>query len=199
MLKQIDSNTLFPAFLKLEQLNVLLIGAGSVGVEKAKAILSNSPKTKLRVVAGFVSEEMNSLVNDFSQISITEKAFETDDLDSIQVLFLAINDKDKSAEIVVLAHERNILVNVADTPDVCDFYLSSVVQKGNLKIAISTNGKSPTAAKRIREFLEDSLPDSIETLLQNLNEIRQTLKGDFAEKVRQLNELTESLKTKSKK
>ena len=51
------------------------------------------------------------------------------------------------------ANEKGILVNMADTPDLCDFYLSSIVQKGQLKIAISTNGKSPTAAKRIKELL----------------------------------------------
>lgn len=195
----IEKNTLFPAFLKLENLNVLLVGAGNVGVEKVKAILNNSPKTRLKVVASFVSEEMKNLANDFLQISITEKAFEAQDLNSIQVLFLAINDKAKSAEIVALAHERNILANVADTPDLCDFYLSSVVQKGSLKIAISTNGKSPTFAKRLKELLDENIPESLESLLENLHQIRETLKGDFAEKVHQLNKLTETLKTKSKK
>jgi siroheme synthase-like protein len=62
------------------------------------------------------------------------------------------------------------LVNVADTPDQCDFYLSSIVQKGNLKIAISTNGKSPTVAKRIKEVLHDAIPgelnESIETSIK---------------------------------
>ena len=55
-------------------------------------------------------------------------------------------------EIKAMATEKGILVNVADTPDLCDFYLGSIVQKGNLKIAISTNGKSPTAAKRIKKY-----------------------------------------------
>ncbi|HEY0262504.1 MAG TPA: bifunctional precorrin-2 dehydrogenase/sirohydrochlorin ferrochelatase [Chitinophagales bacterium] len=199
MATELEINTLFPVFLKLEKLNVLLVGAGNVGVEKAKAILKNSPQTKLSVVAAFVSDEMKMLPKEFPQISIVAKAFDAQDLDSVQILFLAINDKAKSADIVELAHSKNILVNVADTPDLCDFYLSSVVQKGNLKIAISTNGKSPTLAKRLRELLEESLPDSIEILLQNLYSIRENLKGDFAEKVRQLNELTDILKNKMQK
>jgi hypothetical protein len=78
----------------------------------------------------------------------------------------------------------------------CDFYLSSVVKKGNLKIAISTNGKSPTIAKRIKEVINDSIPDEIEDLLNNMQAIRNNMDGDFAEKVRKLNELTKMLVTK---
>jgi len=85
------------------------------------------------------------------------------------------------------------LVNAADKPDLCDFYLSSVVQKGDLKIAISTNGKSPTIAKRIKEVLNDSLPAEIDELLSNMQQVRNKLSGDFAEKVKQLNEITKGL------
>jgi precorrin-2 dehydrogenase/sirohydrochlorin ferrochelatase len=88
--------------------------------------------------------------------------------------------------------KKNILVNVADTPDLCDFYLGSIVTKGDLKIAISTNGKSPTLSKRLREFFEDVLPENINDLILNLNEYRNSLKGSFAEKVEKLNQLTKS-------
>lgn len=198
MATELEINTLFPVFLKLEKLQVLLIGAGNVGTEKARAILKNSPRTNLTVIARDVSDEMRVLIHDYSQVTVQEKAFDEDDLLSAQILFVAINDKTESARIVHAAHRRGILVNVADTPDLCDFYLSSVVQKGNLKIAISTNGKSPTLAKRLRELLEDVIPDSIEELLQNLYSIRENLKGNFTEKVRQLNKLTGILKNKSR-
>jgi siroheme synthase (precorrin-2 oxidase/ferrochelatase) len=71
--------------------------------------------------------------------------------------------------------------------------LGSIVQKGDLKIGISTNGKSPTFAKRFREFLEDLLPDNVQELLDNLHTYRAKLKGDFEEKVKKLNELTNSV------
>ncbi|TAG65794.1 MAG: bifunctional precorrin-2 dehydrogenase/sirohydrochlorin ferrochelatase, partial [Runella slithyformis] len=89
---------------------------------------------------------------------------------------------------------RKILVNVADTPDLCDFYLSSVVKKGDLKIAISTNGKSPTFAKRFREVLEEILPDSLQETLDNLVAIRNKLRGDFQDKLEKLNEITKVMK-----
>ncbi len=82
---------------------------------------------------------------------------------------------------------------MADTPDLCDFYLASIVKKGDLKIAISTNGKSPTMAKRIKEVLNDFFPEETQELLDNLNKIRAKFKGDFKEKVKLLNDITSVL------
>jgi len=85
------------------------------------------------------------------------------------------------------------LVNVADNPPYCDFYMGGIVTKGNVKVAISTNGKSPTTAKRLRQFFEEVIPENIDDLVKNLNEYRKTIKGDFEEKVEKLNEFTKSL------
>ena len=93
---------------------------------------------------------------------------------------------------------RNILVNVADNPPYCDFYMGGIVSKGNLKIAISTNGKSPTLAKRLRQLFEEVIPETTDELLENLNTYRKTLKGDFEEKVDKLNELTRDMIRKGK-
>jgi len=81
-------------------------------------------------------------------------------------------------------------VNVADKPELCDFYMGSIVQKGNLKIGISTNGKSPTVAKRLKELFNDLLPEEIDQLLDNMQAIRSRLQGNFADKVNQLNAIT---------
>ena len=109
-------------------------------------------------------------------------------------MLAATNFKEINAQIYSDCQARKIWVNVADTPDYCDFYLSSVVRKGDLKIAISTNGKSPTLAKRIRALLEEIIPDSIQETLDNLQAIRNKLKGDFESKIKKLNEITEILK-----
>lgn len=88
---------------------------------------------------------------------------------------------------------QNKLVNVADNPPYCDFYMGGIVTKGNVKVAISTNGKSPTTAKRLRQFFEEVIPEDINQLVQNLNSYRKTIKGNFEQKVETLNKLTESL------
>jgi precorrin-2 dehydrogenase/sirohydrochlorin ferrochelatase len=127
---------------------------------------------------------------------LIEKAFEPSDLDNKQLVIAATADKALNESIYRAAKAKTILINVADTPELCDFYLGSIVTKGDLKIAISTNGKSPTLSKRIREFFEDILPDNINDLILNLNEYRKTLKGNFEEKVDKLNEITASFKNK---
>lgn len=188
-----ETNHLFPVFLKLENLNVLLVGAGNVGLEKLQALVNNAPALKLTIVAKEVSEEVKGSAAKFTFIHIKERAFEEGDLDGKNIAIIAVNDKATSRYISDLAKEKNILVNVADTPDQCDFYLSSIVQKGNLKIAISTNGKSPTMAKRLKEILAQALPDELDTVITNLNVIRNNLNGNFAYKVQRLNTITQTL------
>jgi siroheme synthase-like protein len=192
----IHDNQLYPVFLKLEQLELLLVGAGNVGLEKLNSLLSNSPEAKITVVAPFVKDEVKELLQNHPFCILLQRQFEETDLENKNLIILATDDKELHTRIKKLAERRRIIVNVADTPGLCDFYLGSIVQKGNLKIAISTNGKSPTTAKRIKELLENTMPDEIDELLINLNLIRNKMTGDFADKVRQLNELTKMLTEK---
>lgn len=188
-----DTNHLFPVFLRLETLEVLLVGAGNVGLEKLNAILGNSPAARVSVIATNVSEQVKELAEKHAHVTISERAFEEADLEGKDLVIIAVNDKTASQSIRDIARERKILVNAADKPDQCDFYLSSVVQKGNLKIAISTNGKSPTAAKRIKEVLNAALPAELNDVINNLHVVRNRLNGNFEYKVKRLNELTKIL------
>jgi precorrin-2 dehydrogenase/sirohydrochlorin ferrochelatase len=192
-------NTLYPIFLKTENFNILIIGGGFVGTEKLSFILKNSPNANITVVAKEISDEIKSMVNGQLSIVLTEKPFEKSDLENKQLAIAATADKELNKAIYRAAKEKNILINVADTPELCDFYLGSIVTKGDLKIAISTNGKSPTLSKRIREFFEDILPENINDLILNLNDYRKTLKGNFEEKVDALNEITKSFKKRKSK
>lgn len=98
--------------------------------------------------------------------------------------------------IYELSRKKYLICNIADTPDLCDYYLGGIVTKGNVKIAISTNGKSPTTAKRLREFFEEVIPEDINKMVQNLNEYRKNLKGNFEDKVQKMNEITALWKSK---
>jgi hypothetical protein len=190
------ANRLFPVFLKLETLRVLVVGAGKVGLEKLRALLQNSPSTAVTVVAKEVSPDVESFVADFAAVQLIQKEFSPEDLADKDLVIVAIDDKEASRHIREVAKEKGLLVNVADTPELCDFYLGSIVQKGEVKIAISTNGKSPTMAKRLREVLNDAIPSEIHDVTNNLNIIRNNLNGNFEEKVKQLNELTKTLVSK---
>ncbi|MGX5852918.1 precorrin-2 dehydrogenase/sirohydrochlorin ferrochelatase family protein [Dyadobacter jiangsuensis] len=191
-------NNLFPIFLKLENLHTLIVGGGYVGLEKITAVLDNSPLARVTLVAPEIRGEIREVAAANSRINLIARKFEDDDLVEKDLVIVATNDKPENKRIWEAARARHILANVADTPDICDFYLSSVVRKGNLKVAISTNGMSPTFAKRLKEVLGEALPDNLETAMEQLKAIRDMLKGDFASKVDELNRITSVLTEKKK-
>lgn len=187
-----SKNHLFPVFLKLGELQTLVVGGGNVALEKVNALLGNCPEARVTVVAARVDERITSLTKRYPSLVIKDRNFRARDLYGQSILILATDDHKLHQRICRLARNRRLLVNVADTPALCDFYLGSVVTRGNLKIGISTNGMSPTMAKRIREFFDEILPETIDELLEKLHQIRETIKGNFREKVDTLNTITSS-------
>ena len=185
-------NELYPVFLKVSDLKTLIVGGGAVGLEKLSFLLKSSPSAKVKLVAKEVCEEIRDLARGM-HVDILEEAYQELHLEGVQVVIAATDDLEVNLTIRKDAKLRNILVNVADNPPYCDFYMGGIVTKGNLKIAISTNGKSPTLAKRLRQFFEDLLPENVDELLENLDAYRKTLKGDFQDKVDHLNELTKGM------
>lgn len=188
-----EVNRLFPVFLKLEQLRLLIVGGGEVALEKLIAVLNNSPQTKIKVVGISVKEEIKKLSTLHSNLKVYERPFHAEDLDECDVVITAVNSRTVSETIFGLAKERRKLINSADIPELCDFYLGSIVQKGSLKIAISTNGKSPTVAKRLKEIFSDAVPAQVDDVLNNMSIIRGKLNGSFHEKIKKLNEITQVL------
>jgi precorrin-2 dehydrogenase/sirohydrochlorin ferrochelatase len=191
-------NKLFPIFLKLENLHTLIVGGGYVGLEKITAVLNNAPEATVTLVAPEIGVEIREMAGLNSRIRLITRKFENEDLAEKDLVIVATNDKQENKRIKELAATRHLLCNVADTPALCDFYLSSVVQKGNLKVAISTNGMSPTMAKRLKEVLNEALPENLETAMEQLKAVRDMLKGDFAYKVDELNRITSVLVNGSK-
>ncbi len=186
-------NYLYPIFLKVHELNVLLVGGGFVATEKLEFLLKSSPRAQVTVVSTMFRPEFLELAEGKETVTLIEDAYHEKYLGGKHLVIGATDNKAVNRQIRDEAKERFLLVNIADTPELCDFYLGGIVTKGNLKIAISTNGKSPTTAKRLRQLLEEVLPEEIDDLLENLNAYRATLKGDFEYKVKAMNEITEGL------
>lgn len=187
-------NNLFPIFVKIEQLNTLVVGGGYVGLEKLEALLKNAPEAPITLAAPEIREEITELAKQHSNVTLRFQPYEASLLEGKDLVIVGTNFYEVNRQVQEDCKTRKILVNVADTPALCDFYLGSVVKKGDLKIAISTNGKSPTFAKRFREILESILPESLQETLDNLVIIRDRLKGDFEVKVEKLNEITKVMK-----
>ncbi len=186
-------NQLFPIFIKLNQVHTLLIGGGKVALEKFQALVANDEGLNLTVVAREILPEFEQLLKNYQHIQLHIRPFKTSDMENKQLVIAATNNLELNDQLRNLTSLHNILFNAADKPDLCDFYLGSIVTKGNLKVAISTNGKSPTIAKRVRELLNDLLPEEIDETLSLMSEYREQLRGDFEFKVRMLNEHTKNI------
>ncbi len=180
-------------FLKLNHLHTVIIGAGPVGLEKLTAVLSQSEHAKITIIAEQICEEVTELAARLPQLTLLQKSYAAADLQQADIIIAATNNNVLNEQIKRDAHVLKLLVNVADKPELCDFYLGSVVKKGDLKIAISTNGRSPTIAKRLKELFNESLPDELDITLQQMSKFRNTLQGDFTSKVKKLNEVSASL------
>lgn len=187
-----ERNELYPIFLKVSNLEVLIVGGGNVGLEKLTFLLKSSPNAQVQMVSlDFLPETLELAKK--HDVEIVREAYHEKFLKGKHMVIACTDNTGVNEQVYHDCRERSILVNVADNPPFCDFYMGGIVTKGNVKVAISTNGKSPTTAKRLRQFFEDVLPENIDDLVKNLNAYRKTLKGSFEEKVEALNEFTKGL------
>ncbi len=193
-----ERNELYPVFLKVNQLNILIVGGGKVGLEKLHFLLKSSPRANVEVLAKDFVPEIVELAEKHG-VKLIQRSYDERFLQYKHLVIAATNDIALNRQIHRNSKKRFLLANIADTPDLCDFYMGGIVNKGHVKIAISTNGKSPTTAKRLREFFEDVIPENINQMVENLNHYRKSIKGDFEEKVNQMNTITEALKIKKEK
>ena len=189
-----ERNTLYPIFLKCSQLEILLIGGGFVAEEKLHFLTKSSPDARVTLVAPLIREGTEALARACGA-RLIRAPYHAGYLQDRHLVIAATDDPVVNQTVYRDCRRRNILVNVADNPPLCDFYMGGIVTKGHLKLAISTNGQSPTTAKRLREFFEAVLPEELSRLVENLNAYRRTLRGDFEHKVREMNRVTHALGT----
>ena len=187
-----ERNNLYPIFLKVDQLNILIVGGGHVALEKLNFLLKSSPNAKVKLVAPFFRPETLEFAN-LHKVKLIRAEYHSKFLSDQHLVIATTDNEAVNIQIYNDCKTHNILVNVADNPPYCDFYMGGIVTKGHVKIAISTNGKSPTTVKRLRQFFEDVIPDNVDELVNNLNAYRKTIKGNFEKKVSRLNKITESL------
>jgi len=185
-------NNLYPIFLKAKNLNFLIVGGGFVAEEKLTFLLKSSPDAKVTLVSPMFREGTIALAKE-GCVTLIKDVYHKKYLQGRHIVVATTDVPDINVQVWADCRAAAKLVNVADNPPYCDFYMGGIVTKGNVKVAISTNGKSPTTAKRLRQFFEDVIPENVDDLVKNLNEYRKTIKGNFEEKVEKLNEFTKSL------
>jgi precorrin-2 dehydrogenase/sirohydrochlorin ferrochelatase len=164
--------SLFPAFLKLSGRRCLVVGAGPVGEEKIEGLLRAG--AEIRVLAPRATPRVRALAR-AGKIRWEPRQFRTSDLRGIFLLVAATSSAKLHEKIYRQARRRAVLCNIVDDPPYCDFYYGAVVQRGSLQIAISTSGRSPALAQRLRKQLEKQFSQEYELWLEELGAAREKL------------------------
>jgi precorrin-2 dehydrogenase/sirohydrochlorin ferrochelatase len=138
-------------FLKLEGKRCLVVGAGNVGEPKIGGLIDTG--AHIRVIALRASETVQGWAQ-AGKISLELRAFDADDLDGTFLAVVATASRALNESIYRVAQRRGVLCNVVDVPEYCDFYYPAVVRRGDLQIAISTNGRSPSLSQKLRQQLD---------------------------------------------
>jgi len=166
--------SLFPIFVKLEGRLVVVIGGGSVAEGKIPSVLSAG--ARVRLVAPSVTPQIAEWVR-LGKIDWLPKEFEAADLNGAFLVIAATSAPGVNEAVFREAEARGLLCNAVDDIEHCHFYYGAVVQRGDLQIAISTNGNSPALAQRLRKELELELGPEYEVWVQWLGAAREALRA----------------------
>ncbi len=164
--------SLFPMFLKLEDRHCLVVGAGKIGESKIRSLLV--AHAKVRVIATWATPTVTAWAR-AGVLDWEVRTFQAEDLNSIFLVVGATSSIEVNDAVYREAQSRQILCNIVDDPERCDFYYPSVVRRGDLQVAISTAGHSPALAQRLRREFEAQLAPVYAGWLDELGKTRKDL------------------------
>ena len=162
----------YPINLDIKNRKCLVVGGGGVGTRKVVTLLDCG--AKITVVSPDVSGQLLELANNGS-IVLEKRSYRKTDLDGMFLVIGTTDDEELNRQISIDAEKLNMLCNIADRPKVCNFILPSIVNRGDLTISISTSGKSPALAKKLRIELEEQFGNEYAELLRLMGAIRKKL------------------------
>jgi precorrin-2 dehydrogenase/sirohydrochlorin ferrochelatase len=170
-------------FLKLEGRQCLVVGAGKIGEPKIGGLLETG--ARIRVVSLDASPTVREWAH-AGKIELELRAFLAEDLDGAFLAVVATNSRSLNERVFHEAQRRSVLCNVVDVPDLCDFFYPAVVRRGDLQIAISTAGQSPSLAQKIRQQLEKQFGPGYAAWVAELGETRRLILASDLDKERKL-------------
>lgn len=172
MRQEATVTSLFPMFMKLTGKRCLVVGAGKVGEPKIGGLIDTG--ARVQVVARQASNQVLEWA-EAGKIDLGLRAFSANDLDGSFLAVVATASSHLNRNIYREAQLRGVLCNVVDVPELCDFFYPAVVQRGDFQIAISTGGKSPSLAQKIRQQLEKQFGPGYESWVEQLGETKQLI------------------------
>jgi precorrin-2 dehydrogenase / sirohydrochlorin ferrochelatase len=175
--------SLFPMFVKLQGKQVLVVGAGKVAAPKIAGLLETG--ARIRVVTLQASPAVHEWAR-AGKIELELRAFSPDDLNGIFLAVVATSSRGLNERIYHEAQQLGVLCNVVDVPDLCDFFYPSIVRRGDLQIAVSTAGQSPSLAQKIRQQLENQFGPGYADWVAELGETRRLILASNLDRERKL-------------
>jgi len=171
-----QSQNYFPAFLKLDNKKVLIIGGGAIACRKLKTLLDFTQEISL--LAEDFSREMMQVMQEWG-LSFQKRAYKSGDVAEYEIVIIAIDNISLQGEIYKEAQLHHTLCNAVDATEYCDFIFPSYIKKDDLTIAISTSGASPALARELKSYLQNLIPHSINDFLKEMRDLRESLpKGE---------------------
>jgi precorrin-2 dehydrogenase/sirohydrochlorin ferrochelatase len=162
----------YPVFLDIRGKRCLVVGGGEVATRKMETLLRGGARVEVltKTLSGFIREKVLS-----GEVAHAGQEYSKETLKGMTLVFVATDDGDLNQRVARDARELGISVNVADKPEFCDFILPALITRGDLMIAISTSGKSPALAKKLRQDLEAYLGAGYGPLINLLGKVRTRL------------------------
>ena len=168
----------YPVHLDIKNRDCLIVGGGAVGTRKVKTLLECG--ARVTVISPRPAEPLKNLAAE-GTITLKERPYRSEDLKGMFLVIGATDDETLNHQVSQDAERSNTLCNIADRPEVCNFILPSIVQRGDLVITISTSGKSPALAKKLRQKLETQFGKEYADFLILMGAIRKKLLGQAHE------------------
>ena len=162
----------YPVFLNLKGRTCLVVGGGEVAERKVHMLVASG--ARVRVISPRFNNGIKSLAAK-GDVELVNRGFEPEDLEGAFLAIAATGDTEVNHQVAVESERRNILVNVVDTPSEGNFIVPSMICQGGLTIAISTSGKSPALARKLRHELEKSFAPRYAILLEIVSQVRRDL------------------------
>jgi len=162
----------FPAFLKLDDKKILIVGGGTIAYEKLVHLLDFTDDIDL--IAQEFSQEMLEKIKE-NDLHFEIRGYKEGDIAAYAIVIIAVDDIPLQAAIFEESQKYKCLCNAVDSVDYCDFIFPSYIKKDDLTIAVSTSGASPAMAKHLRRYLQNLIPENIGAFLSEMRTLRKSL------------------------
>lgn len=162
----------YPIFLELKGKKILIVGGGQVAERKVETLLDCG--AEINIVSLRLTDKLNKIIEN-NGLHYLQEEFQEEHLDGVFLVIAATDDRNLNHKISTMAQEKGLLINAVDQPADCNFIVPSIVRKGDLQIAISTSGKSPALARRLREQLDRQFGDEYKDFLVLMGLLRKEI------------------------